>query len=45
MSDRVVININMSRKCCQCQQKGATDSGLCLNCIAKRIAAKAKAGR
>lgn len=31
------ININLDAKCSQCGAKGATDSGLCMGCIGKKI--------
>ena len=43
MSDHIVINISMDRKCSKCGKKGATESGVCLNCVAKHIAALTKA--
>ncbi len=31
------ISINMDAKCSQCGEKGITESGLCLKCIAQKI--------
>ena len=36
MSD-AVININMDKKCAECGKGGATDSGICLNCLARAM--------
>lgn len=33
----LTINIDMDRKCDKCGKPGATDSGICLDCAAKRI--------
>jgi hypothetical protein len=37
MSERMTINIDMDKKCVRCKKPGATDGGLCLKCVAKRI--------
>lgn len=33
----ITIDINMDQKCKQCGKPGATQSGLCLDCVGKRI--------
>jgi hypothetical protein len=37
----VVISIDLNVRCRACRKKGATQGGLCLGCIAKRIGKKA----
>ncbi len=39
MDKPVIINVDLDRKCKRCGQKGATQSGICLTCIAKAIKA------
>jgi len=34
------IKINLDKRCSQCGRKGATQNGLCLGCIKKRILEK-----
>ena len=36
MADHV-ITIDMDKKCLECSKGGATDSGLCLRCVAKAM--------
>jgi hypothetical protein len=33
----LVINIDMGEKCAECGKGGATNSGLCLSCVAKAM--------
>ena len=35
--DIPMLTIHMDRKCAGCGEKGATDGGLCLECITKRM--------
>ena len=45
MSDNTLI-IDMDRRCRRCKRRGATNSGLCVNCVTdevlKRIASERK---
>ena len=36
----MTININMDRKCHECDKGGATESGICLGCANKALAGK-----
>ena len=33
----VIINVDLDKKCKRCGKGGATDSGVCLACIAKAV--------
>ena len=33
----IVLNIDMDKKCAECGKGGATDSGICLNCLARAM--------
>ena len=33
----VRISVDMNKKCSQCGHPGATQNGLCIKCVAKRI--------
>ena len=37
MSKPVIINVNLDAKCRWCGKGGATQSGVCLACIAKAV--------
>lgn len=37
MKNDLTININTDKPCSHCGAKGATDNGLCLECISKKI--------
>jgi hypothetical protein len=37
----ITINIYMDRKCLECRQPGATESGFCMKCVTKAISGKA----
>lgn len=39
-SSIINITINYDKKCIECGKKGATENGLCLNCINKAIKGK-----
>jgi hypothetical protein len=39
----VIINIDLDKPCKGCGEKGAADSGYCLECIAAIVIAKTKA--
>ena len=36
-SPNVTLNIDMGRACSRCGKTGATDSGICLACVVKRL--------
>jgi len=42
--DLAMLTIHMDRKCTSCGQKGATDGGLCLECVSKLAALKKLTG-
>lgn len=42
-SSTPTINIDMNKKCSKCGKPGATDSGLCLSCVSKRITTELRA--
>lgn len=37
MSERLTITIDMDRKCSSCRRHGATQCGLCLQCVTKKL--------
>ncbi len=37
MSKKATINIDMDKNCSGCGKAGATDNGLCLECVGKKI--------
>ena len=40
-----VIEINMDKPCARCGKGGATQGGLCLECVSKKIIEKIKSER
>ena len=42
MNRTVEIIVDMNKKCFECGRKGATQSGICLDCLSKDIAMRIK---